>query len=181
MSATRMMKASSAPAEVAGSKAQRHAERGETQHRREADAERDARAVHDGREHVAPLVVGAEQVLGCCPFSVQAGGVKPSDRFSVALSKGLCGAIQGANSGAADADERQQRGEDGDRRAAEAPGQVVLPGAPQPAGNRGHRPGSSAAAQSMRAKRDSGRSSALCTVVTFLFIAHGRSWWCSGT
>ena len=37
------------------------------------------------------------------------------------------------------------------------------------------------ALQFTRAKRDSGRSSALCTVVTLLFIAQGRSWWCKGT
>jgi hypothetical protein len=30
-------------------------------HRRQADVQRDARAVHDGRQDVAPLVVGAQQ------------------------------------------------------------------------------------------------------------------------
>src|SRR5688500_20078997 len=71
---------------------------------------------------------------------------------------------------ARDADERQERGDDGDGRAAEAPGEVVLP---EPAENQLPPP--------TRVKRASGRSSAICTVVTPFFIAQGRSWWCSVT
>ena len=56
-----------AAAEVAGEEAERR-RRAPATNSTEAmpDAERDARAVHDGRQHVAALVVGAEQVVRRC-------------------------------------------------------------------------------------------------------------------
>ena len=54
-------------ADEAGQQAQRDADQHRQQHRGQADDQRDARAVHQRREDVAPLVVGAEQVLARCP------------------------------------------------------------------------------------------------------------------
>ena len=83
-SATRMMNASSRAADVARDEAERDAERpSRTRPRRAPTSERDARAVDDRREHVAALVVGAEQVAAGCRRSVQAGGVNASSRLSV--------------------------------------------------------------------------------------------------
>src|SRR5258706_10336753 len=69
---------------------------------------------------------------------------------------------------AGQAQQRQERRHQGDRRAAQAPRQVVVPRTAKEN-------------QSSFAKRASGRSSARCSVVTLFFIAQGRSWWCSGT
>ena len=67
-------------------------------HRREPDQQRNARAEHDRRQHVASLVVGAEQIAGLARPPCHAGGDSASSRLSVARSNGLCGATQGANS-----------------------------------------------------------------------------------
>ncbi len=61
------------------------------QHRGDAHHQRDARAVDDGREDVAALVVGAQQVFAqnLRRSRRAAGAASPSS--SVARSKGLCG------------------------------------------------------------------------------------------
>ncbi len=69
-------------------------------HRRKTDQQRYARAEHDRREHVAALVVGAEQDTPVVRRPCHAGGDSASSRFSVARSNGLCGATHGANSAA---------------------------------------------------------------------------------
>ncbi|MEY9701707.1 hypothetical protein ABIE71_004450 [Bradyrhizobium diazoefficiens] len=48
-------------AEIAGHQAERDAERTGEDHAGHADGERDTHAVEDGGEHVAALLVGAEQ------------------------------------------------------------------------------------------------------------------------
>ncbi len=63
----------------------------------EADRQRDAHAVEDGREHVAALVVGAEQDSRTTPSLLQTGGRRLSVIDSEAGSNGLCGAISGAS------------------------------------------------------------------------------------
>ena len=157
-------------AEVAGQQSQRYAEDQREKNRGQPDAERDARAVHDGRQDVAALVVGAEEVRALAALDpgrrlerrvqVKRGGVERVLRGE-----------PGREQRRADTDQRQRGRDHGDRRPAEAPGEVVVPESPE----------ESTACPSTRAKRDSGRSSALCTVVTLFFIAHGRSWWWSGT
>ena len=88
--------------DLAADKARQQAEADADDHRqhdrRQADEHRDARAVHDGREDVAALVVGAEQVLGRAALFPGIGGRRASDSSSVARSNGLCGATHGANS-----------------------------------------------------------------------------------
>jgi hypothetical protein len=54
-------------AEKAGQQAEHDADDHRQHHRDDADDQRDARAVDHGREDVAALVVGAEQVFGSCP------------------------------------------------------------------------------------------------------------------
>ncbi len=53
-------------AREARQQAQRDADHHRQHHRRHAHHQRDARAVHQRREDVAALVVGAQQVLACC-------------------------------------------------------------------------------------------------------------------
>ena len=57
----RMMSVSIAAAEVAGHRAERDADERREDDDAEADAQRDARAPDDAREHVAPEVVEAER------------------------------------------------------------------------------------------------------------------------
>ena len=60
------------------------------------------------------------------PSASQAGGRRASTEFSDARSKGLCGATQGANSGAEDAHQRHRRRGHGHRRGAEAVPDVAV-------------------------------------------------------
>jgi hypothetical protein len=76
--------------------AEHHADDDRQQHRDDAHHHRDARAVDHGREDVAALVVGAEQVFGRA-LRRPAGGRRESLSSSVARSKGLCGDTQPAN------------------------------------------------------------------------------------
>ncbi len=62
-------------ARVAGDEAQRDAEHDRERDRQQPDQERDAGTEHDRGEHVAPLVVGAEQVAG-----LRAGRATPAAR-----------------------------------------------------------------------------------------------------
>ncbi len=58
--------------------------------------QRNARAVHQRRQDVAPLVVGAQQVFGTA-LRIQAGGRRASLSSSVLRLNGSCGATQPAN------------------------------------------------------------------------------------
>ena len=110
------------------------------------------------------------------PFSVQAGGVNPSVRLIVALSNGLCGATHGASralptqisvSSAATMVTGERRKlharswSQARRQRPAGPCTRYLPALP---------------GASIFAKRDSGASLARWIVLTFFFIAHGRSW-----
>ena len=57
----RMMITSTMPPKQADGEAQRNADHHRDDHHREADEQRDARAVHEAREHVAAHRIGAEQ------------------------------------------------------------------------------------------------------------------------
>ncbi|MGC0388265.1 hypothetical protein ABIF91_000619 [Bradyrhizobium sp. USDA 241] len=56
-----MITAVDCAAEITGDQAERDAERAGEDHAGDADGERDAHAIENGREHVAALLVGAEQ------------------------------------------------------------------------------------------------------------------------
>ncbi len=115
-----------AATDVAGNQAERDPEHKGKQHRGEADAERDARAVHDGGEDVAPLVVGAEGILRHA-FLVpgrRREGVVQVERRHV---EGILRRDPWREERRADADERKRGSDNRDRRAPEAPGEIVLP------------------------------------------------------
>jgi hypothetical protein len=63
-STTRWSQRSERPAEVRGQQADDRREHAAEQHRAEPDVERDARAVHEAREQIAPELIGAEPVRG---------------------------------------------------------------------------------------------------------------------
>src|SRR6185503_9695142 len=118
------------------------------------------------REHIATLIVAPQRK------ATRAAG-QPGRRLErvIEVQRGRVEGILRRNPGrkqrCAHARSRDQRGDHGNRRPAEAPGEVVVPEPPKN--------------QSTRVNRASGRSSARCTVETFFFIAQGRSWWCRGT
>ena len=71
----------------------------------------DARAVEDGGEDVAALVVGAEQEAAVAALLPAPAACWRRAGSATARSKGSCGAIQGASSAAPTSSTRQQRGQ----------------------------------------------------------------------
>jgi hypothetical protein len=119
-------------ADEARQQAQAHADHHRQQHRRQAHEERDARAVHQRRQDVAALVVGAQQVGGLPPSS-QAGGSRASTGSAWPGRRG-CAARSRARTRADDADRSDDGRQHGHRRAAKAVPDVAVQPARQRAG-----------------------------------------------
>src|SRR5207302_8888423 len=98
-------------------------------HRRQPDAERDARAMQNHRQHVAALVVASQKIARAA--AVEPGGWAES---LVEIEPGgierVLRRYPGRGERGADASERHQRRGDGDRGPAEAPGEIVLAATP---------------------------------------------------
>ena len=88
MSVSRMRMASVTPAAVAGDQPEQRPERPRHADRDQRDDERDAAAVDDPAQHVAPEAVGPERMLGS-PRSIHIGGIS---FLRMSPSVGLCGA-----------------------------------------------------------------------------------------
>ncbi len=193
-----MMKASILPPTKPDSRPSADADHHRQHHRRQAHQQRDARAVHDGREDVAALVVGAQQVLARAALVPTPAAGARRDSSSVARSNGLCGATQGANSEQNTQTARDHRGADRHRRVAEAVPDVAV----EEACSASHAPfdeyvatpcaGAAGFGAARRSSRHSSgahltlmylngmKLSASCTSVTFFFIAQASACWCSG-
>ena len=153
----------------------------DSSHRREADEQRDARAVHDRREDVAALVVGAEQVAWPAALApTPAAGA----RRAGPASPGRTGCAARPSVG-------EQRAEDAD--AARPPPRRSPPASVRklcqtsPSKNRGQRrPRVATSARRAVAGHftvihlKNMKLSASCTSSTFFFIAQASACWCSG-
>jgi hypothetical protein len=124
-----MRNESSQPPKKPGQQPEHHADHERKRHRHQPDDQRDARAVDHGRENVAALVVGAEQVL--------AGAFGAPCRRQPCVAeferREIEGVVRGDPSGeqrADDADQRNERRHDRHRRSAKAVADIAV----EPAG-----------------------------------------------
>ena len=153
-----------AAAGVARDEAERDADDGRDDGRHDTDRDADAQAEDDGRQHVAALAVGAEQVVqrAFAPGSParEPGGSEASRMSSFARSYGFCGTIHGASS-AATTNTREQHGAErarrGSRRTHRRPRSAA--GRRRPASSR---PGSSTVTPHLRAARADRAASTRC-------------------
>jgi hypothetical protein len=123
---------------ITGDEPERHAEHDGERDRREADEERNPRPEHDGREHVAPLVVGAEQEHRATAFHPRRRQqrVRQIQRPQV---EGIVRGDEGREERAHDAQRKYREGDHRDRRMPEAPRDVAVPGRTQPRAERRRR------------------------------------------